>query len=97
MSNALFNYIFIISTSGFFVLFIFSMMSFANSESLQIEKGKKNNSGVMLLVNSIIYLIIAIFVKFKQNQTNQRNGYVYIIFHIIDIVDRTTVRLLTIA
>lgn len=80
MSNALFGYIFIISTSGFFVLFIFSMMSFANSESLQIEEGKKNNSGVMLLVNSIIYLIIAIFVKFKQFKTNQRNGYVYLYF-----------------
>ncbi len=92
MSNALFNYIFIVSTSGFIVLFIFSMMSFANSESLQIEKGKKNNSGVMLLVNSIIYLLIAIFVKIKQNKANQRNGYVYILFHIINIVDRIIVK-----
>lgn len=78
MSNALFNYIFLISTTGFVVLLIFSIMSFANNESLQIEKGKNTNSGVMLLVNSLIYLGIAIFIKYKQNLAHKRDGYMYI-------------------
>ena len=78
MSNALFNYIFLISTTGFVVLLIFSIMSFANNESLQIEKGKNTNSGVMLLVNSLIYLAIAIFSKYKQNLALKRDGYMYI-------------------
>ena len=78
MTNALFNYIFLISTTGFVVLLIFSIMSFANNESLQIEKGKNTNSGVMLLVNSLIYLAIAIFIKYKQNLARKRDGYMYI-------------------
>ena len=78
MSNALFNYIFLISTTGFVVLLIFSIMSFANNESLQIEKGKNTNSGVMLLDNSLIYLAIAIFIKYKLNLSRKRDGYMYI-------------------
>jgi hypothetical protein len=48
------NYILFIGIAGFFVLLILSIMAFANVESLKIKQGKHIQSGVMLLVISIV-------------------------------------------
>lgn len=63
MFNFFYEYFFIISAFGFGVLLIFSIMSFANCECLQIKSGKHTNSGILLITNSFVYLIIAIIMK----------------------------------
>lgn len=60
MSKGLLIYIFLISGFGFILLLILSILAFLDVESLEIEENRNKNSGIMLLVNSIVYLIIAI-------------------------------------
>ena len=61
MGTLLYNYCLYISLAGFFVLLIFSIMSFTNVEALQITKGKNKNSGIILLICSIVILQIFLF------------------------------------
>ena len=65
MNSIIYNYIIILSLSGFGFLLILSFMAFGNFESLKIKNGKNKNSGIMLLVDSLIYLLIAFFVFYK--------------------------------
>jgi len=76
MSIYLYYYIYLISLGGFFVLFFFSVLSFKNNEALEIKQGKHKNSGVMCLIDSIIYLGIAIYVNYKYKKDQQeKDGY----------------------
>jgi hypothetical protein len=65
MNSIIYNYIIILSLSGFGFLLILSFMAFGNFESLKIKNGKNKNSGIMLLVDSLIYLLIAFFILYK--------------------------------
>lgn len=61
MSITLYYYIFILCSSGFGYLLIFSILSFTNSEFLKIAKDRHITSGIILLIDSIIFLLFAIF------------------------------------
>ena len=65
MSKPLLIYIFLISIFGFILLLILSILAFVDVESLEIEENRNKKSGTMLIVNSFIYLVIAIisFIK----------------------------------
>jgi len=76
MNSFIANYIFLMCLSGFGFLMILSFMAFGDIESLKIKKGKYKNSGVMLLVDSLIYLIIGFFVFCKYKKNNNPEGYV---------------------
>lgn len=69
MPEALFYYLYFISLGGFIFLLFFSILSFINSEGLEIKQDHHINSGVLLLTNCIIYLIIAIFLKINQSKS----------------------------
>ena len=64
----LYNYIYLISIGGFFILFFFSILSFRNYEVLEIKEGKNNNSGIICLIDSLVYLTIAIYMKYKHKK-----------------------------
>jgi membrane protein DedA with SNARE-associated domain len=75
MSETCLNYLFIIALSGFIYLLILSFFAFSNSESLKIKKNKHTNSGIMLLINSIIYLAIAIYLNYKIRKAKKTTNY----------------------
>ena len=76
MSIYLYYYIYLISLGGFFILFFFSILSFRNNEFLEIKNGKNKNSGIMLLIDSLIYLAIALYVNYKhRKELKERDGY----------------------
>lgn len=74
-SSAFDIYFCVISLSGFFILLIFSFLAFANVESLRIKEDKSTNSGVILLINAIIYLGIGIALLCKIRRSSIRKGY----------------------
>ena len=77
MSIYLYYYIYLVSFGGFIILFFLSILSFKNYKSLEIKSGKHNNSGVMCLIDSLIYLAIAIFINYKyRKELKGRDGYV---------------------
>ena len=71
MAGICFNYLFLISTGSAIILFIFSIMAFFNIEGLKIKSGKYIISGIMLLINSLFYTAIAVFLKIKMNKDYQ--------------------------
>ena len=76
MSIYLYYYIYLISLGGFFILFFFSILSFRNNEFLEIKDGKNKNSGIMLLIDSLIYLTIALYVNYKhRKELKEKDGY----------------------
>jgi len=76
MSIYLYYYIYLISLGGFFILFFFSILSYRNNEFLEIKEGKNKNSGTMLLIDSLIYLAIALYVNYKhRKELKERDGY----------------------
>ena len=75
MSNCCYTYFILISLSGFLYLLILSIFAFLDAESLKIKNKKHNNSGIMLIINSLIYLGIAFFLLFKQKKQKRRGGY----------------------
>ena len=76
MSIYLYYYIYLISLGGFFILFFFSILSFRNNEFLEIKDGKNKNSGTMLLIDSLIYLAIALYINYKhRKELKERDGY----------------------
>jgi hypothetical protein len=76
MSIYLYYYIYLISLGGFFILFFFSILSFRNNEFLEIKNGKNKNSGIMLLIDSLIYLAIALYVNYKhRKELREKDGY----------------------
>lgn len=77
MSIYLYYYIYLISLGGFFILFFFSILSFRNNESLEIKEGKHKNSGIMCLIDSLIYLAIALYVNYKhRKEIKEKDDYV---------------------
>jgi hypothetical protein len=76
MSIYLYYYIYLISLGGFFILFFFSILSFRNNEFLEIKDGKNKNSGTMLLIDSLIYLAIALYINYKhRKELKEKDGY----------------------
>lgn len=76
MSIYLYYYIYLVSLGGFFILFFFSILSFRNNEALEIKSGKHKNSGVMCLIDSIIYLGIAFYIYYKhRKELKEKDGY----------------------
>ena len=76
MSIYLYYYIYLISLGGFFILFFFSIFSFRNNEFLEIKDGKNKNSGTMLLIDSLIYLAIALYINYKhRKELKEKDGY----------------------
>ena len=76
MSIYLYYYIYLVSLGGFFILFFISILSFRNNEALEIKSGKHINSGVMCLIDSLIYLAIAIYIYYRhQKELKERDGY----------------------
>ena len=75
MSNFCYTYIMLIAISGFFYLLMLSIYAFSKSECLGIKKKKENNSGIMLIINSFIYLSIAFFLLYKQKKQKRREIY----------------------
>ena len=76
MSIYLYYYIYLISLGGFFILFFFSILSYRNNEFLEIKEGKNKNSGTMLLIDSLIYLAIALYVNYKhRKELKEKDGY----------------------
>jgi hypothetical protein len=74
MSNNFLNYLFFLSLCGFVLLSILSILAFANVESLKIKKDNHINSGIMLLVNGLIYFGIAAFIYFYKLRNTKRGG-----------------------
>ena len=68
MTEALFYYLFLLSLGGFLVLGFFSILAFVNSERLQIKEARSLHSGILLLTNGVIYLLIAVFLKLNQSR-----------------------------
>lgn len=68
MTEALFYYLFLLSLGGFLVLGFFSILAFVNSEGLQIKEDRSLHSGILLLTNGMIYLLIAVFLKLNQSK-----------------------------
>ena len=75
MSVVLYLYLFILGCSGFAVLLVLSIMAFCNNEAFEISENKHVSSGVMLMVNSVVYLAIAIGIKAKYVKDKKREGY----------------------
>ena len=75
MSETCLNYLFIIALSGFIYLLILSFFAFSNSESLKIKKNKHKNSGIMLLINSLIYLLIEVYLNYKKRKIKKTTNY----------------------
>ena len=76
MSIYLYYYIYLVSLGGFFILFFISILSFRNNEALEIKSGKHTNSGVMCLIDSLIYLAIAIYIYYRhQRELKEKDGY----------------------
>jgi hypothetical protein len=75
MSETCLTYLFTIALSGFIYLLILSFYAFSNTESLKIKKKKHINSGIMLLINSIIYLAIAIYLNYKIRKAKKSTNY----------------------
>ena len=48
------NYLMIISCSGGIILLIFSIMAFCNVENFEIPKKKNVQSGLILMIGSIV-------------------------------------------
>lgn len=74
MSNLLSNYFKILSICGFVFLLILACMAFSNYYCLEIKDKRHINSGVMLITNSIIYLLIAIALIIQERKNNRREG-----------------------
>lgn len=68
MTEALFYYLFLLSLGGFLVLGFFSILAFVNSEGLQIKEDRSLHSGILLLTNGMIYLLMAVFLKLNQSK-----------------------------
>ena len=64
----LYYYFYFICLGGFFTLLFFSILSFRNNEFLEIKKGKNKNSGIICLIDSFIYLAIAIYINYKNKK-----------------------------
>ncbi len=76
MSNCCYTYFILIALSGFLYLLILSFFAFLDAESLGIKNKKHNNSGIMLIINSFIYLGIAFFLLYKhKKKQKRREGY----------------------
>lgn len=73
-----FYYLYIISIGGFVVLLVFAILSFANSEGMNIKVNRNIHSGVLLLMNSVMYLGCAILLTWYQRKNNRKRKLLYI-------------------
>ena len=76
MSIYLYYYIYLLSLGGFFIFIFFSILSFRNHEALEIKVGKNKNSGIMCLIDGLIYLAIALYINYRHRKALKDNdGY----------------------
>ena len=68
------EYLFFISIGSSLILLLFSIFAFIDLEGMKIAEGKHITSGMILLVNSVIYFIIALLVNRKISSNNENNG-----------------------
>jgi hypothetical protein len=54
MSPFFLRYIFLVSSAGFAILTIFSILAFSNIEALKIQKDRNLQSGGVLLITAIV-------------------------------------------
>ena len=68
------EYLFFISIGSSLILLLVSIIAFIDLEGMKIAEGKHITSGMILLVNSVIYFIIALLVNRKISSNNENNG-----------------------
>ena len=59
MEKEIYTILYISFGSGCFILLIFSLMAFINVKGMHIQEGNNIRGGMILLVNTILYGIIA--------------------------------------
>lgn len=64
------EYLFFISAGSSIILLLLSIMAFINLEGMKIQEGKNYTSGIMLLINCILYFLIALYIKIKISRNN---------------------------
>ena len=82
MSKELWHYLFIIFAGGAVFLLILSIMAFCNIKGLNIEEGRNMTGGLILLINTVLYGIIAygisvklIFIKNEEEKNRQLDNF----------------------
>ena len=65
MEKSIFITLYIAFGSGCFILFIFSIMAFCNVRGMHIEEGKNIRGGMILLINTIIYGVVAYCINLR--------------------------------
>ena len=72
-----YNYCFYIFLGGGFILLLLTIMAYLNCQGLKIKKGKHNNSGTILLTNTILYFLCAYYFNskiLKEKELNNRKN-----------------------
>ena len=62
--------LYIMFGGGSIILFIFSIMSFINVKGLNIQEGKNIRGGMVLLINTIIYGVLAYIFNMRIQRIN---------------------------
>ena len=62
--------LYIMFGGGSIILFIFSIMSFINVKGLNIQEGKNIRGGMILLINTIIYGVLAYIFNMRIQRIN---------------------------
>ena len=82
MSKELWHYLFIIFSGGAVFLLILSIMTFCNIKGLNISEGRNTTGGLILLINTVLYGIIAYgisvkltFIKYEEEKNRQLDNF----------------------
>ena len=70
MVKELYLFLYIAFGGGAFLLFIFSLMCFINVRGLHIEEGKNYRGGIILLINTAIYGVLAYMINMRIQRIN---------------------------
>ena len=65
MEKQIYTTLYITFGSGCLILFIFSLLAFLNIKGMHIEEGNNIRGGMILLVNTIIYGILAYCINMR--------------------------------
>ncbi len=65
MEKELYLFLYIAFGGGAAILFIFSLMAFLNVKGLHIEEGKNIRGGMILLINTAIYGVLAYIINLR--------------------------------
>ena len=59
MEKEIYLILYITFSGGSFILFVFSLLAFFNVKGMHIEEGKNIRGGIILLINTALYGILA--------------------------------------